>query len=71
MPAHYGIATKRYKLMHFHDSKIDEWEFYDMETDPNEMQSVYGQKAYSRVIAGLKSKLRNHQEALKVDEANR
>ena len=71
VPAHYGIATKRYKLMHFHESKIDEWEFYDMETDPNEMQSVYGQKAYSRVIAGLKSKLRNHQEELKVDEENR
>lgn len=27
---HYGIRTKRYKLMHFYDD-IDTWELYDLE----------------------------------------
>ena len=71
VPAHYGIATKRYKLMHFHEPRINEWEFYDLETDPNEMQSVYDVKAYARVIAGLKTKLKGHREALKIDNDNR
>jgi hypothetical protein len=57
--------------MHFHEPKINEWEFYDLETDPNEMQSVYDVKAYARVIAGLKTKLKGHREALKIDNDNR
>jgi arylsulfatase A-like enzyme len=31
---HYGVATNRYKLMHFYYD-IDEWEMYDLETDPH------------------------------------
>jgi len=34
---HYGIATERYKLMHFYYD-IDEWEMYDLEKDPQEMR---------------------------------
>ena len=31
---HYGVRTKRHKLIHFYD--LDEWELFDLETDPNE-----------------------------------
>ena len=67
VPAHYGVATKRYKLMHFHEPKIKEWEFYDLQADPNEMKSAYGNPAYARVIAGMKKKLKGHREELGIE----
>ena len=45
---HYGIATERYKLIHFYYD-IDEWEMYDLEKDPSEMRSVYNDPAYADV----------------------
>jgi arylsulfatase A-like enzyme len=45
---HYGIATDRYKLMHFYYD-IDEWELYDLQKDPHEMKSVYNDPAYAKV----------------------
>lgn len=45
---HYGIATERYKLIHFYYD-VDEWEMYDLEKDPHEMKSVYNNLAYSDV----------------------
>ena len=68
VPAHYGVATHRYKLMHFHEPHLDEWELYDLETDPNEMQNVYHDKTYSRIIAGLKSRIKEHQGDLMIKE---
>jgi len=35
---HYGVRTDRYKLIHFYT--IDEWELFDLETDPDELNSV-------------------------------
>jgi arylsulfatase A-like enzyme len=45
---HYGIATERYKLIHFYYD-VDEWEMYDLEKDPHEMKSVYNDPAYADV----------------------
>ena len=45
---HYGVATERYKLMHFYYD-IDEWEMYDLEKDPHEMKSVYNDPDYAEV----------------------
>ena len=53
---HYGIATKRYKLMHFYYD-VDEWELYDLEADPQEMNSVYGDAQYADVQAWLHQQL--------------
>ncbi|MDB4583061.1 sulfatase [Draconibacterium sp.] len=53
---HYGVATERYKLMHFYYD-IDEWEMYDLETDPSEMKSVYDDPAYADVQKELHAKL--------------
>ena len=44
----YGIRTDRYKLIHFYND-IDEWELYDLEKDPDEMNNVYGDSSYSEV----------------------
>ncbi|OUW95139.1 MAG: sulfatase [Flavobacteriales bacterium TMED228] len=56
---HYGVRTDRYKLMHFYYS-MDEWELYDLETDPNEMNNIYAE-ASPDLIESLKKEL----EALK------
>ncbi|MEJ2240443.1 MAG: DUF4976 domain-containing protein, partial [Gemmatimonadales bacterium] len=52
---HYGIRTDRYKLIHYY--LIDEWELFDLETDPDELQSVYDEQEYAGVVTELKTKL--------------
>ena len=53
---HYGIRTDRYKLIHFYYD-VDEWEMYDLVTDPSEMKSVYGDPAYADIQAMLHKRL--------------
>jgi arylsulfatase A-like enzyme len=53
---HYGVATDRYKLIHFYYD-IDEWEMYDLQTDPMEMKNVYNDPSYSKVREMLHKKL--------------
>jgi arylsulfatase A-like enzyme len=53
---HYGITTDRYKLIHFYYD-LDQWEFYDLEKDPNEMQNRYGDTAYAEVQRELHNRL--------------
>lgn len=53
---HYGVATDRYKLIHFYYD-IDEWELYDLEKDPNEMNSVYDNPAYAEVQEQMHQRL--------------
>lgn len=55
---HYGIRTKRYKLIHFYYD-IDAWELYDLKKDPNELNNVYDDPAYAGVIKQLKAELQN------------
>ncbi len=58
---HYGIRTKRYKLVHFYYD-IDAWELYDLENDPNEIHNVYDEPAYQAVVKKLKSQLKRLQQ---------
>lgn len=53
---HYGVATERYKLMHFYYD-IDEWEMYDLQQDPKEMKNIYGDPAYEQVQKELHTRL--------------
>ena len=53
---HYGVRTDRYKLIHFYYD-VDEWEMYDLQEDPDEMNSIYGEPAYSEVQAMLHRRL--------------
>ena len=61
----YGIKTDRYKLMHFYYT-MDEWELYDLETDPNEMNNIYAQ-ASPELIDNLKKELQQLRTEYKDD----
>ena len=61
---HYGVRTDRYKLIHFYDV-VDSWEFYDLETDPNEMHNLYTDPGYARKIRELAEKLGELQKKYK------
>ncbi len=53
---HYGVATDRYKLIRY--PATDEWELFDLETDPREMRSVADDPAHSAVREELETELR-------------
>ena len=55
---HYGIRTQRYKLIHFYND-IDQWELYDLQNDPNEINNLIGNDKYADIISNLKSELYN------------
>ncbi len=53
---HYGVRTERYKLIHYYET--DEWECFDLVTDPQEMRSVYGDPEYAETVTRLENELR-------------
>lgn len=73
---HYGIRTATHKLIHFYHD-IDEWEMYDLQSDPKEMNNLYGKPDQAETQAALLCLLRQTQEIydvtmdeLTVDEVN-
>lgn len=53
---HYGIRTDRYKLIHIYDH--GEWELYDLERDPGEMENLFQRAEYREITADLRKRLR-------------
>ncbi len=66
VPRHYGIRTKRYKLMHFYQFG-EEWELYDLEKDPDELDNLYGKPGYQGLTADLKRQLEELREKYEDD----
>ncbi len=66
---HYGIATERYKLIHFYYD-VDEWELYDLEKDPHEMKSVYNDPAYAIVQKMMHQRLTELRDKYGDSDAN-
>ena len=56
MPAYRGIRT--YRFMYVEHRTTGEYELYDLENDPFEMQSVDGFARYAKVQRDLRSRLR-------------
>jgi arylsulfatase A-like enzyme len=52
---HYGIRSDRYKLIYYYT--IDEWEFFDLEKDPDEMLNLYEDNAYQNLIEKMTERL--------------
>ena len=65
---HYGVRTERYKLMHFYDD-IDEWEMYDLEKDPRELNNIYEDLDYAELREELHESLASLQKMYQVTNA--
>ena len=64
---HYGVRTDRYKLIHYYND-IDEWELYDLQEDPNELNNLYGKEGYRAVETELKNELQQLMIEMEVDD---
>lgn len=53
--AHLGVRTETHKLIHYW--KKDQWELYDLVSDPNEMKNLYGDPSQAGTVAKLKAEL--------------
>jgi arylsulfatase A-like enzyme len=51
-----GVRTDRYKFIHFF-IEPEEFELYDLQTDPDEMNNLYGKPGYDEITARLKDRL--------------
>ncbi len=66
--AHYGIRTERHKMIHYYGRALgttnsieqdtpDEWEMFDLEKDPAEMNNIYDDPGYGEIREELKKEL--------------
>ena len=74
--AHYGMRTERYKLIYYYgealgtagsidEPKQPEWELFDLQEDPLEMNNIYHDPHYAELVEKLKQELyRLKEEAL-------
>lgn len=62
---HEGIYDGRFKLIHFYDD-IDQWELYDLKTDPQEMRSIYDAPASQETVKRLEAELESQKKILEV-----
>ncbi|WP_316840219.1 sulfatase [Pedobacter gandavensis] len=53
---HFGIRDSRYKLIRFY-KRVNSWELFDLKTDPNELNNLYGKPGYEKVTAQMKKEL--------------
>lgn len=65
---HYGVVTDRYKLVRFYGDDIDEWELFDLQTDPKELSNVIDAPGYAKIRDELKAELARLRKELKVPD---
>jgi arylsulfatase A-like enzyme len=54
---HFGIKTKRYKLIRFYE-KVAAWELFDLQNDPHELKNLYGKKGVENITLALTKQLK-------------
>jgi arylsulfatase A-like enzyme len=52
---HYGVRTERYKLVYYYQN--DEWELFDLQTDPGDQNNLYGKPGYDEITRDLEQRL--------------
>lgn len=63
---HYGVTSATHKLIYYYED--DEWELFDMELDPHELNSVYDDPRYEWIKNQLEEELTRLRMELKVPE---
>tara|TARA_B100000927_G_scaffold116507_3_gene94302 strand:- start:5366 stop:7018 length:1653 start_codon:yes stop_codon:yes gene_type:complete len=63
---HEGVYDGRYKLMNYYD--VEEWELYDLETDPKEIVNQYDNPEYADVIKRMHEALEARRIEFEVPE---
>ncbi|MFT5300547.1 MAG: arylsulfatase A-like enzyme [Mariniblastus sp.] len=59
-PKHNGVRNERYKLIQIYE--FGEWEFYDLEKDPDELTNVYNSPEYQDEVSAMKHELERLRE---------
>ncbi|MDC0584614.1 sulfatase [Bacteroidales bacterium] len=68
---HEGVANKQYKLIRFYGQDVpngEEWEFFDLKTDPAEMTNLYGKAEVKAQVAAMKKELEKLKTQYEVGE---
>ena len=65
----YGTYQALKAIHYFRDdADVDYYELYDLQTDPNELHNIYGQKGTEAITRQLMKRLRQYRRELRVDE---
>ena len=64
--AHYGVRTRTHKLIYFW--KKDQWELFDLVSDPHELHNLYGESGQEALTATLKTELARLKRELHDDD---
>ncbi|MDM1293966.1 sulfatase [Sphingobacterium sp. N143] len=65
---HFGVRDDRYKLIRYY-KRVENWELFDLEKDPNELHNVYKDPSYRSVVNMMKKKLVNQMRKFDDKEA--
>jgi len=63
---HYGVCDGRYKLVHFYEPDVNEWELIDLRANPGENRNFYDDPKYADVRKRLHLELKRLQHMVKV-----
>lgn len=67
---HYGVTDTRFKLIHFYEKDVDQWELYDLKFDPYELSNLFDNANYAAVRRQLTGELRGWRERLAVPDVD-
>ena len=64
--AHYGVRTATHKLISFW--RLQQWELFDLRSDPAELRNLYGQPGQEAITGELKATLARLRKELQDDD---
>lgn len=67
---HYGVVEDRYKLVHFYEEDMREWQLVDTVADPLEQKNFHDDPAYAEIAAGLHAELDRLRAELAIPEVD-
>ncbi len=63
---HYGVTDGTHKLIHYYE--LGEWELFDLNSDPNELNSLHGLPGSAEIQARLEKELTRLREVYQLPE---